>query len=91
MRDRDGVNLRGMWPVAPKAVRRAVNIGVSSDLLAQAREASVNLSSLFERALLAELKQVRCRRWREENARAAEVYNENLTLHGACFEGRWGE
>ena len=65
-----------------------MNLGASSELLADARKAGVNLSALFERALIAELRQLRCRLWREENASALAAYNQHLSLHGACFEGR---
>jgi antitoxin CcdA len=81
-----------MWsPLQNQDVRRAVNLGASSALLADAREAGVKLSALFERALVAELRQLRCRQWRAENAPALAAYNEQLGLHGACFEGRWGD
>jgi antitoxin CcdA len=79
------------WPTPIADVRRAVNLGASSKLLADARNAGVKLSELFERALTEELRQLRIRQWREESADAVAAYNEQLTAHGACFQGRWGE
>jgi antitoxin CcdA len=67
-----------------------VNLGASSELLADARKMGVNLSALFERALIAELRQLRWRQWRADNAPALAAYNQYLSLHGACFEGRLG-
>lgn len=81
-----------MWsPPAIQDVRRPVNLGVSSELLADARKAGVNLSALLRRALVTELAQLRSRRWHEESADAIAAYNEQITLYGACFQGRWGE
>jgi len=80
-----------MARAASESGRRAVNLGVSAELVEDARRAGVNLSALFERALIAELAQLRRSRWRDENAQAIAAYNEELMLHGACFEGRWGE
>jgi antitoxin CcdA len=81
-----------MWsPPATQDVRRPVNLGVSSELLADARKAGVNLSALLRQALTAELRQLRSRQWREDSAEAVAAYNEQLLLHGACFQGRWGD
>lgn len=92
LRATGGFNLGGMWsPPATQDVRRAVNVGVSSELLADARRAGVNLSALLRRALTAELQQLRSRQWREESAEAIAAYNAQLMLHGACFQGRWGD
>lgn len=79
------------WPQENHDVRRAVNLGASSELVADARKAGVNLSALFERALTSELRQRRCREWRAGNAAGLAAYNEGLSLYGACFQGSWGE
>jgi antitoxin CcdA len=73
------------------AQKRPVNLSVSVEILAAAREAHVNLSALLERALISELAGLRRRRWQEENLRAVWAYNEHLTSHGTCFEGRLDE
>ena len=74
-----------------QAQRRPVNLSVKAATLAAAREAGVNLSALLERALSHELTRLRRRRWREENVRAVQAYNEHLASHGTCFEARWDE
>ncbi len=71
--------------------KRPVNLSVSVEALGAAREARVNLSALFEQALISELARLRRGRWREENARAVLAYNEYLASHGTCFEGRLDE
>ena len=70
--------------------RRAVNLSASAEILLAAREARLNLSAVFERALIGELARVRRARWREENALAVLVYNEYVASHGMCFQGRSG-
>jgi antitoxin CcdA len=81
-----------VWlPTSTADVRRAVNLKASSELLADARNAGLKLSELFERALIEELRQWRMRQWREESTDAVAAYNEQLTVHGACFQGHWGE
>ncbi|HEV2228965.1 MAG TPA: type II toxin-antitoxin system CcdA family antitoxin [Steroidobacteraceae bacterium] len=68
-----------------------MNLSVSVEILAAAREARVNLSALLEQALIGELQRLRHVRWRQENARAVWAYNEYLASHGTCFEGRLDE
>jgi antitoxin CcdA len=76
---------------AHAAQKRPVNLSVNAEMLGAAREARVNLSALLERALIGELARVRRRRWREENVRAVQAYNEHLASHGTCFEARLDE
>jgi antitoxin CcdA len=71
--------------------KRPLNLSVRGEMIEAARQARINLSGLLERALAVELAQLRGLRWRLENAAALTSYNEHLALHGACFEGRWGE
>ena len=73
------------------AQKRPVNLSVSGEILGAAREARVNLSALLERALVAELADLKRRRWQEENIRSVCVYNEFLASNGTCFEGRLDE
>jgi antitoxin CcdA len=80
-----------MGRTASESGRRALNLGVSAELVEDARKVGVNLSALLERALIAELAHLRRLQWRAENAQAVSAYNEHLILHGTCFEGRWGD
>jgi antitoxin CcdA len=73
---------------APTATRRPINLSVRRDLIAAARAERLNLSALFERALEAELAQVRWRHWRETNAQGIEAYNRQVRS-GGTFAQRW--
>ena len=71
--------------------RRAVNLSVSPELLAEGRRAGINLSALLDRALRRELVELRRLNWRAQNARAIDAYNRHLERYGTCFEGQWDE
>ena len=62
--------------------KRAANVSVRSDLLAEAREAGVNLSATLERALVEEIANLKRERWREDNREAIEAYNDYVEEHG---------
>lgn len=50
-----------------KAVKKSANLSVNSDLLAQAKEVGINLSSTLEAALIDALNERRNASWSEEN------------------------
>ena len=69
--------------------KRATNVALPVDLRDAARAAGVNLSALLERALTKELRQLKCRAWRLENARALDAYNAHVDDHGMFSDPRW--
>lgn len=69
--------------------KRAINLAVRVELLESARTSGVNLSALLERALIEELRELRCRSWRLQNARAIEAYNAHIEDHGVFTDPRW--
>lgn len=66
----------------PKRTKRAVNLSIDADLVAEAREHGTNMSALLEKALREELREGRERKWREENRTANETYNDYVRKHG---------
>lgn len=72
------------------ARKPAINVTVGADLLERAREAGINFSALLERAIIEELRALRCRAWRLENVRAIEVYNAHVNSHGVLTDPRGG-
>ena len=66
--------------------KKAVNLSIDADLLAQAREARLNLSSLFEEALSKRVRAEEERRWREENKAAIKATNRFTEEHGIFGE-----
>lgn len=69
--------------VRASVARKAVNLSVDAQLLREARDRGVNLSSLLERALTAVLRQSRHERWLVENKSGIEAYNDQVDQHGA--------
>lgn len=64
------------------AAKKATNLSINSDLLAQAKALKINLSATLE-ARLTELINAKQRElWQEENKAAIESYNQLTEEHG---------
>ena len=70
-----------------KRPKRAVNLSIDAELLAEAKAAGTNLSAVLERALMQELKERRWHAWREENREAIQASNEELDANGLWADG----
>ena len=68
--------------------KKAANLTVRADLLAEARVRKINLSHTLEVALAAELKRQREAEWLEQNKAAIEAYNRHVEKHG-LFSDRY--
>jgi antitoxin CcdA len=62
--------------------KKAVNLTVDAELLAEAKAAGINLSGVLETALKEQLKQQRWQKWREDNRAAIEASNAQLERDG---------
>jgi antitoxin CcdA len=62
--------------------KKAVNLSIDAELIAEAKEAGTNMSALLEKALREELRARRWQKWREENREANEAYNKFVEEHG---------
>ena len=60
---------------SPRAARRATNVSLGSEHLAEARELGINISQACERGLVETIAEVRAARWLEENREALESSN----------------
>ena len=69
------------------APKRATNVSVNADLLAQARQCGVNLSQTLEEALKTRLAEERRRKWLEDNREAIEDYNKHFEKNGLWSDG----
>lgn len=70
----------------PSASRKAANLSLDSELLAQARELDINLSRAAENGIARAVKAERKRRELEENAEAIRAHNEYFARHGLALE-----
>jgi antitoxin CcdA len=68
-------------PMARPA-RKATNLSIRTDLLADARELGINLSGEFERHLEQVVRQRRAEQWKRDNREAIEAYNAFIREHG---------
>ena len=72
-----------LTPYKADAPRKATNLTVNSDLLAQARELGINLSALFEQALAQGVREARRDAWIAENRQALVEYNQRVAERGS--------
>ncbi len=68
--------------VAARASRRATNVTLSIDLLAQARALGLNVSQACEQGLKAEIVRRRAAQWLEENRDALASSNDYVERNG---------
>lgn len=73
------------------AVRRkkAVNLSIDSELVAEAKEFGTNMSAVLETALREQLRAQRLQKWREENREAIEANNAQLERDGMWYTPDW--
>ena len=67
----------------PHAPRKATNLSINSDLLAQARALDLNLSRLLEERLAQAVREARRQDWLAENKEALADYNERIAEQGS--------
>ena len=67
---------------AARSTRRATNVTLPAELLAEARDLGLNVSQACERGLEAEIARSRAARWREENRDALASSNAYAERHG---------
>lgn len=64
------------------SVKKSVNLTANASLVACAKEKKLNLSEIFEEALLAKLITVQQQEWLEQNRDGIDAYNERIERSG---------
>ncbi|WP_019528546.1 type II toxin-antitoxin system CcdA family antitoxin [Dasania marina] len=64
--------------------KKATNLSINKDLLAEARALKINLSATLEQALTEKVRKERRKQWLEDNKQAIETCNE-LTEQNGLF------
>jgi antitoxin CcdA len=64
------------------AAKKAVNLSIDAEHVAEAKAAGTNISALLEKALSEDLRERRWQKWRNENRVANEAYNRFVEEHG---------
>jgi antitoxin CcdA len=62
--------------------RKSTNLSLDPDMVAQAKALGINLSRACEAGLAAAVREVKKRRWQEENREAIEASNAWVKQHG---------
>ncbi|GLQ55082.1 type II toxin-antitoxin system CcdA family antitoxin [Devosia nitrariae] len=70
----------------PGSRRRATNITLDADLLAEARALNLGIPRAAEAGLSEAVRKEKERRWLEENADAIESFNRYIEEHGLPLE-----
>jgi antitoxin CcdA len=70
----------------PARKKKAVNLSIDAELVAEAREFGTNLSATLERALREAHRESRLAKWREENRAAIEAHNRFVAENGLLSE-----
>jgi len=69
------------------APKKPTNLTVNSDLLHQAKDLNINLSSILELALSDAVKQRKREEWKEENTESIDSYNQFVSENGLFSDG----
>ena len=65
-----------------QAPKKAANLSLNSELLAEAKRLNINLSATMEKALMKEVSQRLRAEWLEKNTEALDACNELTETHG---------
>ncbi len=65
-----------------QAIKKATNLTLNSDLLAEAKRLKINLSATMEKALSQEVSKLKRQEWLEQNSEAIDACNELTEKHG---------
>jgi len=69
------------------APKKPTNLTVNSDLLHQAKDLNINLSSILELALSDAVKQRKREEWKKENTESIDSYNQFVSENGLFSDG----
>ena len=64
------------------ALKKATNLSINKDLLAEARSLNINLSATLEQALIEKVNEAKRQQWLEANKDAMEACNELAEQNG---------
>jgi antitoxin CcdA len=65
-----------------RPARRATNVSLSPDIVAEARDLDINLSQACERGLVETIAEARAARWLADNRAALDSYNRFVETTG---------
>jgi antitoxin CcdA len=66
--------------------KRATNVSIDEEILAEAKKLGINLSQTLETELRERVRQAKIDRWSEENKKAIDSYNRFIAENGIWSE-----
>jgi antitoxin CcdA len=69
------------------APKKATNLSVNSDLLAQAKALGINVSAVLEKSLAEHVRDLKAQRWKQDNHDSIVAYNEDVENNGTYSDG----
>jgi antitoxin CcdA len=69
--------------------KKAVNLSIDADLVAEAKAAGTNMSAVLEKALREQQGERRRREWLARNRAAIEASNAELERKGPWYQPEW--
>jgi len=66
--------------------KRAANVSIDEEILAEAKKLGINLSQTLETELRERVRQAKIDRWSEENKKAIDSYNRFIAENGIWSE-----
>ena len=72
---------------AHASAKKATNLSIRADLLAEAKALNINLSQAFETHLTELVRTKKRERWLEENREAIAAYNRRIEEQGVFSDG----
>ena len=70
-----------------KAIKKATNVTINSDLLRKAKAYKINISKNFEAYLAEVVRKREAQQWLKENKKAIEKQNERIEREGSFSDG----
>ncbi len=68
--------------ITPPSVKKAVNLTANANLVSKAKENKLNLSEIFEEAILIKLRAIQQQEWLDNNKAGIDAYNERIERNG---------
>jgi len=62
--------------------KKAVNLTANAELVAKAKENKLNLSEIFEEAILIKLRTIQQKEWLDNNKTGIDAYNKRIEQNG---------
>ena len=71
-----------------RSAKRPINLRARGDLVTEAKALGIDLSAIFEAALVSAVKAAQIEKWQNENREAFSAYDERVEANGIFSSGK---